>query len=67
MVRAEDAGAAEVRAEYDAAIAPFVAAEDSTWNHMKAVYDAAKAQDFYCHSHHLGYNATRELILQNID
>jgi hypothetical protein len=52
---------------YDAEIAPFNAAENAAFAHMEAVWTAAKDQNFYCHSYHLGHNPTRELIARNID
>ncbi|TXH54287.1 MAG: hypothetical protein E6Q97_11330 [Desulfurellales bacterium] len=35
--------------------------------HGVEVYDSARAQGFYVQSYHFGYNATRELISDNVD
>lgn len=35
--------------------------------HGVKVYDSARAQGFYVQSYHFGYNATRELINDNVD
>lgn len=43
------------------------AAEDAAWQAMKLAHDAARADGFYVSCRHLESNATRELIMQNID
>ena len=43
------------------------AAEDAAWQAMKSVHEAALADGFYISCRHLESNATRELVMQNID
>lgn len=43
------------------------AAEDAAWEAMRALRDAARAQGFYAPCRHLEHDATRELVLMNID
>lgn len=37
------------------------------WDEARAIYESARAQEFYVYSYHFGYNATRDLIRANID
>lgn len=40
---------------------------EQLWDAARAIYNAANAQEFYIYSARFGYNATRDLIRDNID